>query len=73
MSDDRERAHYALAKRHIADAEARIARQREILEALRAAGRDTSEAQRMHETMLRILTVMRAHLRLVEAELSRDD
>jgi hypothetical protein len=45
MSGDRERAHYALAKQHVADAEARIARQREIIEALRAAGRDSSMAQ----------------------------
>jgi mannose/cellobiose epimerase-like protein (N-acyl-D-glucosamine 2-epimerase family) len=72
MSGDRERVHYALARQHVADAEARIVRQREILEALRAAGRVTSEAQRMHEAMLRLLEVMQVNLRLIEAALSRD-
>jgi hypothetical protein len=72
MSDDRHRAQYALAGRHIAEAEARVARQREIVEALRAAGRDTSAAQTWLETMLKTLEVMQVHLRLIEAELSRD-
>jgi hypothetical protein len=67
-----EHEHYVLAKRHVADAEARVARQREIIAARHAAGSDTSAAQRLLDTMLQSLDRTREHLRMIEAELTRD-
>jgi len=63
--------HYELAKRHIAQAEARIARQREIVGKLAAAGSDVSVAQGLLETMEKSLKEMQVHLRAIEAELGR--
>jgi hypothetical protein len=69
----REHEHYALATQHVARAEARIAQQREVLRGLQAANNEAAEAQRLLEEMLRALDQMRAHLRMIEAELTRDD
>jgi hypothetical protein len=72
MSDGREHEHYVRTKQHVADAEARVAKQRGIIQARRATGRDTSAAQRLLYGMLQSLGHMQEHLRMIEAELTRD-
>jgi len=66
-----EAKHYELAKRHVAEAEARIIRQREIIERLTAAGHDAGAAHNLLETMEASLKIMRVHLRQIESEMAR--
>ena len=58
-----EAEHYEMAKRHIAEAEEGIGRQREIVAKLTAAGGDVSVAQALLDTMEESLDTMRVHLR----------
>jgi hypothetical protein len=72
MSDGREHEQYVVAKQHVADAEARVAKQRGIIQARRATGRDTSAAQRLLYAILQSLGHMQEYLRMIEAELTRN-
>jgi hypothetical protein len=63
--------HYERAKRHIAEAEPRISRQRAIIENLIAAGSDVSTAQALLSTMERSLETMRIYLQRIEPKLAR--
>jgi hypothetical protein len=65
--------HYGLARQHVAEAEARIARQREIVAATQVRGGDARIAQELLALMLQTLSIARAHLQLIEIELLRDD
>jgi hypothetical protein len=65
--------HYGLARQHVVEAEARIARQREIVADLQAAGRDALLAEELLALMLQTLAIARAHLQVIEIELLRDD
>lgn len=73
MKSPDEGRHYALAKQHVIDAELRIARQREIVANLQAAGRDSRLAQELLAIMMQTLSLARAHLQMIEAELTRDE
>jgi hypothetical protein len=68
MADEAQ--HYELAKRHVAEAEERIDRQRGIIATLSATGHDVSAAQDLLVTMEVSLEMMRAHLRQIESELA---
>ncbi|HSC99891.1 MAG TPA: hypothetical protein VLI21_13385 [Casimicrobiaceae bacterium] len=54
------------ARRHVAEAEPRVARQRALVLHLRACGHDPAKAQRLLDTMEGILRLMREHLVLEE-------
>ena len=54
------------ARRHIAEAEPRVERQRALVERLRECGHDAAKAQRLLATMEGILRLMREHLILEE-------
>ena len=69
MHDENE--HYALAKRHIAEGEERIARQREIVERRRSMGLGAAQSESLLEIMECSLGLMRDHLSLIEQELAR--
>jgi hypothetical protein len=68
-----ESEHYALAKQHVIDAEARIARQRQIIRDLDSVARDTRLAEELLFLMLQTLSLARVHLQMIEAELARED
>jgi hypothetical protein len=61
----------AQADWHIAQAEALIARQQNVLDELHRAGHDTEAARNLLEIMLESLRQMHAHRRLIEAEAGR--
>jgi hypothetical protein len=65
--------HCALTRTRVAEAEARLGRQRETVERLRRVGSAVSVAQGLLDTMSRSLELMRDHLRLVESELAGGD
>jgi hypothetical protein len=54
------------AERHIVEAEARIAKQRELIEELARDGHDTTRAIQLLETMTHTLEVMKQHRRLIK-------
>jgi hypothetical protein len=51
----------ALAVEHIADAQRRIDRQRQLVDELERDGHDTKEARALLETMLKLLQQMERH------------
>jgi uncharacterized coiled-coil protein SlyX len=51
----------AMANEHVADAERRIARQRDLIAELQRDGHDTKKARELLATMLDLLTQMRRH------------
>ena len=57
---------YVEAKRHVADAEEQIARQRRLIATMLADGHDVTAAQSLLEVMETILRMMREHLHGVE-------
>src|SRR4051794_11712795 len=54
------------ARRHVAEAEPRVARQRALVEHLREHGHETVKAQRLLATMESILRLMREHVAFEE-------
>jgi hypothetical protein len=59
----------AVAARHVAEGERRIARQRESIEASRQRGFPTRLSEDALASMLVTLDLMRAHLEMIEADL----
>ena len=64
MHDPRE--HFALANRHVVEADERIAGQR--FERLRRAGRDTGASENLLRLLLETRDLMLAHQKLLECE-----
>lgn len=58
---------YEQGKRHIAEAEERIARQKHIIDELIVGGHDPTDAADLLVTMESSLKLMQAHLRQIEA------
>jgi hypothetical protein len=61
----------ALAARHVEEGEARIARQRQVIEERREKGWPTAAAKDVLVTMERTLDHMRDHLAQIEAALAQ--
>jgi len=51
------------AKRRVAEANQIVERQRQLIDALRADGRDTEDAERTLQAFLQSLTTLEGHLR----------
>ena len=64
MHDPRE--HFALANRHLVEADERIAGQRHRIERLRRAGRDTGASEDLLRLLIEGRELMRAHQKLLE-------
>ena len=67
----KQRQDLATADRHIAEGEARIAQQGEIVRELGADGHDTANARSMLRFMQRNLDVMNAHRQQIMSKLAR--
>jgi len=65
-----ENDHFAIAKAHIARGKAAVARQRRVIEELRAHGHDTTDAESFLKLLLQALQIMRRHLRGIESEIA---
>ncbi|HYQ92251.1 MAG TPA: hypothetical protein VES89_09325 [Candidatus Competibacteraceae bacterium] len=70
---DIEKAHLAQANHHIAEAEGRLARQKQLIEELTADGHDTTNAKRMLQTLEATLKTMHAHRQLLLREVTAVD
>jgi hypothetical protein len=68
MHDPRE--HFALANRHMLEADERIASQRQRIERQRQAGRDTGDSEDLLRVMLKSRELMLAHQKLLEREMA---
>ena len=68
MHDPRE--HFALANRHVAEADERIAGQRHRIERLRRAGCDTRASEDLLRLLLETRALMVAHQMLLEREMA---
>ena len=68
MHDPRE--HFALANRHVVEADERIAGQRQRIERLRQAGRDTGASENLLRILLETRKLMQAHQELLEREMA---
>ena len=68
MYDPRE--HFALANRHVVEADERIAGQRHRIERLRQAGRDTGASEDLLHVLLETRELMVAHQELLEREMA---
>ena len=68
MHDPRE--HFALANRHVVEADERIAGQRHRIERLRQAGRDTGASEDLLRILLETRKLMQAHQELLEREMA---
>ena len=66
----KQRQDLTTADRHIAEGEARIAEQGEIVRELRADGHDTANGRSLLRLMQRNLDVMNVHRQLIMRELS---
>jgi hypothetical protein len=64
------REHFALANRHVVEADERIAGQRERIERLRQAGRDTGPSEDLLRILLETRKLMLAHQELLEREMA---
>lgn len=62
--------HLALAERHLVEAEARVARQRVLIEELATDGHDTHGAETLLATLLAAMDGMRAHRTILLAEVA---
>jgi hypothetical protein len=60
----------AQADRHIAEGEARLARQADLIARMVADGRDTALPEELLDTMERTLAAMRAHRELILREIA---
>jgi hypothetical protein len=66
-----EREQLALADRHIAEGEARLARQRRLVEQMAEQGQDTAEAKRMLRDFEAVLEQFHVHRRLILDAIAR--
>ena len=64
------RAHFALANRHVVEADERVARQWHRVERLRRAGRDTGASEDLLRLLLETRALMLAHQKLLEREMA---
>jgi hypothetical protein len=55
-----------MARRHVAEAEARIARQHRIIDRLRRCGASTALAEQLLASMVETIALMRAHRDMLE-------
>ena len=68
MHDPRE--HFALANRHMLEADERIAAQRQLIERQRQAGHDTGQSEDVLRLLLETRELMLAHQKLLEREMA---
>ena len=68
MHDPRE--HFALANRHLMEADGRIADQRHRVERLRQAGRNTGAPDDLLRLLIETRELMSAHQKLLEREMA---
>ncbi len=68
MHDPRE--HFALANRHVVEADERVARQWYRVERLRRAGRDTGASEDLLRLLLQTRKLMLAHQKTLEREMA---
>ena len=68
MHDPRE--HFALANRHVVEADERVADQRHRIEEQREAGRDTGRSEDLLRVLLQTRELMVAHQKLLEREMA---
>ena len=68
MRDPRE--HFALANRHVVEADERVADQRRRIEEQREAGRDTGRSEELLRVLLQTRELMVAHQKLLEREMA---
>ena len=64
--------HLALAKRHIAEGEQRVARQTALIAELASHGYDTTDAELLLKTLQDTLNAMYDHLQLIRDEIQND-
>jgi hypothetical protein len=64
------REHFALANRHVVEADVRIAGQRHRIERLRRAGRDTGVSEDLLRLLLQTRKLMLAHQKTLEREMA---
>ena len=64
------RKHFALANRHMLEADERIAGQRHRIERLRQAGHDTAASEDLLRVFLKTRELMAAHQRILEGEMA---
>jgi hypothetical protein len=68
MHDPRE--HFALANRHMLEADERIASQQQRIEQRRQAGHDTGDSEDLLRLLLETRELMAAHQKLLESEMA---
>ena len=68
MHDPRE--HFALANRHVVEADERVARQWHRVERLRRARRDTRASEDLLHLLLQTRKLMLAHQKMLEREMA---
>ena len=68
MHDPRE--HFALANRHMLEADERIESQRQRIERRRQAGHDTGDSEELLRLLLKTRELMAAHQKLLEGEMA---
>jgi hypothetical protein len=68
---DAEKDHLALANRHVAEGEQRVANQRTLIAKLVAGGHDTTLASELLQAMLESLTIMRQDQKLILDKVGR--
>ena len=68
MHDPRE--HFAEVNRRVVEGDERIARQRQLIERQRQAGRDTGDAEDLLRLLLEARELMVAHQKLLEREMA---
>ena len=71
MSNLSKQRQLAIANRHIAEAQARIAQQAQAVRQLKADGRDTTAAQDLLGVLRQSLDAMKAHREQIMRKLSR--
>jgi hypothetical protein len=64
------REHFALANRHMLEADERIAAQRQLIERQRQAGHDTGQSEDVLRLLLETRELMLAHQKLLEREMA---
>jgi hypothetical protein len=62
--------HFALANRHMLEADERIASQRQRIERRRQAGHDTGDSEELLGLLLETRELMAAHQKLLEREMA---
>jgi hypothetical protein len=66
-----EREHLAQAERHVAEGEARIARQAELVERLRGGGQDVAAAEALLTNLQQTLAIWKDHRAEILATIAR--